>query len=227
MTPALFLRTARTAGAGVFLLGGLIFVAAGTLDYWQGWLFIIVFTIATNTLGLYLALNDPALLERRLRAGPGAEQRPAQRVIITLAIFGFFGLLVFAALDHRFRWSPVPGPVSLAGDALVMLGLFIDLLVFRVNTYGGANIRVIEGQRVISTGPYALVRHPMYSGGLVMALGIPLALGSWWALVAAAVATPLALAWRILDEEAMLRHELAGYREYAARVRYRLIPLLW
>jgi protein-S-isoprenylcysteine O-methyltransferase Ste14 len=168
----------------------------------------------------------PALLERRKRVGPRAEQRAAQRIIISVGILSLLGVMVFSALDHRFGWSPVPPVVSVVGDVLVALGLFIDLLVFRENTYGASNIRVEQGQQVISTGPYAIVRHPMYAGVLVMMVGIPLALGSWWGLLVVAVAAPL-LIWRTLDEERVLKQELPGYTEYTHHVRYRLVPSVW
>jgi protein-S-isoprenylcysteine O-methyltransferase Ste14 len=120
----------------------------------------------------------------------------------------------------------MPPIVSVVGDVLVALGVFMVLLVFRANTYGSSSIEIVEGQKVISTGPYAIVRHPMYVGIIVIAVGAPLALGSWWGLLAV-VCTTLALIWRILDEETLLRSDLAGYNEYALRVRYRLVPFVW
>jgi protein-S-isoprenylcysteine O-methyltransferase Ste14 len=222
----LALQTAATAVAGVVVLGALLFIPAGTLDYWQAWVFIAVFVGSTSVIGVYLALKDPALLERRKQIGPAAEQEPAQRVIISVGILSFLGVMVFSALDHRFGWSPVPPVVSLVGAVLVVLGLFVDLLVFRENTYGASNIRVEEGQQVISTGPYAIVRHPMYAGVLIMVVGTPLALGSWWGLLVVAVTLPV-LIWRILDEEALLKRELPGYTDYTRDVRYRLVPHVW
>jgi protein-S-isoprenylcysteine O-methyltransferase Ste14 len=147
-------------------------------------------------------------------------------MIMSTAIVAIIGLLVFCALDHRFAWSPVPGYVSLIGDALVALGLFINLVVFRENSYGGSTIETVENQRVISTGPYSLVRHPMYVGVLVMMTGVPLALGSWWGLAVLALVVPV-LIWRIFDEERLLAKELPGYQEYEQKVRYRLVPYLW
>jgi protein-S-isoprenylcysteine O-methyltransferase Ste14 len=114
----------------------------------------------------------------------------------------------------------------LAGDVLVALGLFVDLLVFRENSYGGSTIETVEGQKVISTGLYARLRHPMYTGVLVMIIGVPLALGSWWGLAILVLTTPV-LMWRILDEEQLLKKDLPGYIEYAQKVRYRLVPYLW
>jgi protein-S-isoprenylcysteine O-methyltransferase Ste14 len=220
------LRNLRASVIGLVVLGILIFVPAGTLAYWQGWLFIVVFALSTNVIGVYLARNDPALLERRMRVGPHAETRPVQKVLIALAFVAFFALPAFSALDHRLGWSDVPGWVSVFGAFLVALGLMVDLLVFRENSFGASTIEKMEGQRTISTGPYALVRHPMYVGALIMVLGVPLALGSYWGLLFMLFNVPL-LALRILDEEEMLLRELNGYAEYAQRVRYRLVPGVW
>jgi protein-S-isoprenylcysteine O-methyltransferase Ste14 len=211
---------------GLVALGALLFVPAGTLNYWQAWVFIVVFAVSTQALGIYLALKDPALLERRMQFGPGAEQRPSQRIISALSILGFLGVMLFSALDYRFGWSPVPFGVSLLGDALVVLGLFVTLLVLRENTFSASNIRVEQSQTVISTGPYAVMRHPMYAGALIMALGVPLALNSWLGLLVVALLIPV-LVWRILDEETLLRHDLAGYNDYAHHVRFRLVPFVW
>jgi protein-S-isoprenylcysteine O-methyltransferase Ste14 len=222
----LIIQTLRTAATGVVALAAILLVPAWTLNYWQAWVFIAVFTASTTAIGVYLALKDPALLERRKRIGPTAEQSTAQKLIITLAILSYLGVMVFSALDHRFGWSPVPPFVSILGDVLVALGLFIDLLVFRENTYGASNIQVESGQTVISTGPYAIMRHPMYAGVLVMVLGTPLALGSWLGLLVLVLTLPV-LIWRILDEEKVLRTDLPGYSEYTHAVRYRLVPLVW
>ena len=222
----LAVQTLQTSVIGLVVLGSLLFLPAWTFNYWQGWLFIVVFSVSTSVIGIYLALYDPALLARRQRIGPTAEQRPTQRIIISLGILSFVAVLVLSALDHRFGWSPVPPSISVVGAALVALGLFVDLLVFRANTYGASNVQVEQGQTVISTGPYAIVRHPMYAGVLIMALGVPLTLGSWWGLVALLVTVPV-LAWRILDEEHLLRSDLPGYTEYARDVRYRLVPFVW
>ncbi len=222
----LAIRTLRTAAVGLLVLGLVIFGAAGTLAYWQGWAFILVFTISTNVLGVYLALADPSLLERRLKVGPRAETRPAQNALISLAFAGFFALLIVSALDHRRSWSNVPVSLSVLGNVLVALGLMVDLLVFRENSYGASTIEKMEGQHVISTGPSALVRHPMYVGVLIMVIGVPLALGSFWGMAFILFNVPV-LMLRILDEEAMLRQELEGYADYTRRVRSRLVPGLW
>jgi len=143
-----------------------------------------------------------------------------------LAMLGFIAMLVFPVLDHRFGWSSVPASVSVLGDALIALAFLFIFFVFKENSYGASTIQIAEGQTVISTGPYALVRHPMYAGALVMLIGTPIALGSWWGLFAALLILPV-LIWRLLDEERFLRQNLAGYAEYQTKVRYRLLPCIW
>lgn len=222
----LIIPTIRTYLLGVIILGLLLFLPAWTLHYWQAWIFILVFMTTVSVIGIYLSINDPALLERRKKVGPAAEQHLAQRIIMSVAIISILGLLVFCALDHRYGWSPVPAGVSWAGDLLAALGLLISLYVFRENSFGGSTVQTFEAQKVSTTGPYAVVRHPMYLGVLVMMTGVPLALGSWWGLAILAVVLP-GLIWRILDEEELLKKELPGYREYVQKVRYRLVPYLW
>lgn len=222
----LAMRTLKTASIGLLVFGAIVFVPAWTLDYWQGWAFIIVFAVSTNVIGIYLALKDPVLLERRMKAGPAAETRPAQKALISLAFAGAIGLVIVSVLDHRFGWSQVPAWASVLGNILVALGLMVNLRVFRENSYGASTIEKMEGQKVISTGPYRLVRHPMYAGVLIMLIGVPPALGSWWGLLFLMLYVPF-LVLRILDEEKMLQSELDGYADYMRRVRYRLVPGLW
>ncbi len=222
----LIIPTLRTFLIGVIFLGVLLFLPAWTLNYWQAWVFILVFMTSVSVIGVYLSLKDPDLLERRKKFGPTKEQSPAQKIVISIGVLALLGMFVFCALAHRFGWSPVPAYVSMAGDVLVALGLLVQLLVFRENSYGGSTIETVAGQKVISTGPYALVRHPMYVGVLIMITGIPLALDAWWGLGIIALAAP-GLIWRIIDEEKFLKKDLAGYVEYTHRVRYRLVPYLW
>lgn len=222
----LALRAAKSAVIGLLALAVLVFVPAGTLAYWQGWAFIVVFTVSTNIIGLYLAIRDPALLERRMKAGPRAETRMAQKILMAVAFAGVIALPAFSALDHRVGWSHVPTWVALLGNALVALGLMIDLRVFRENSYGASTIEKMADQKVISSGPYALVRHPMYVGILILLGSAPLALGSYWGMLFLALNVPV-LVLRILDEERMLASELDGYTAYMRAVRYRLVPGIW
>jgi protein-S-isoprenylcysteine O-methyltransferase Ste14 len=223
----LIIPTLRTCLLGIIVFAVLLVLPAWTLNYWQAWVLIAVIVGSANAIGVYLAIRDPELLERRKHVGPAAESRMAQKIIISFMIIGLIALLVFSAFDHRFAWSPpVPSYVSLAGDLLVALGFLIDFLVLKENSYGASTIQIVEDQRVIATGPYALVRHPMYAGVLVMLIGIPLALGSWWGLAGLALITPL-LIWRLLDEENLLKTALPGYIDYVHGVRYRLVPYVW
>jgi protein-S-isoprenylcysteine O-methyltransferase Ste14 len=170
--------------------------------------------------------RDPKLLERRVKAGPVAEQRPGQRLIQSLASAAFLAILAVPALDHRFGWSHVPLPAVVAGDVLVAVGFLVVFLVFKENSYASAVIEVGAAQRVVDTGPYARVRHPMYAGALVLLAGIPLALGSLWGLLVLPAFTAV-IAWRTLDEESLLLQRLPGYGAYRAKTRYRLIPHVW
>jgi protein-S-isoprenylcysteine O-methyltransferase Ste14 len=206
--------------------GLLLFIPAGTIEYWQAWVYLAVFTAGSALTTLYLLKRDPALLERRMRGGPAAEKRPTQRVIMLFTSIGFISILVVPALDHRFGWSDVPPAVVIAGNVLVVMGYLLIVRVFRENTFTAATIQVAENQRVISTGPYAIVRHPMYAGGAMYLFGTPLALGSYWGFVPFAAMLPF-LIWRLLDEERLLAKDLPGYTEYQTRVRYRLIPFVW
>jgi protein-S-isoprenylcysteine O-methyltransferase Ste14 len=219
-------RALRSSLFGIVALAALLFIPAGTFDYWQAWLFMAVFGCTSGATTVYLALRDPKLLERRMNVGPRAEKEPAQKIIMVLATLGFIAMLVFPALDHRFGWSSVSASVSVLGDALIALGFLFIFFVFRENSYGASTIQIAEGQTVISTGPYALVRHPMYAGALVMSVGIPLALGSWWGLFVLLLLLPV-LIWRLLDEERFLRQNLPGYTEYQTKVKYRLVPFIW
>jgi protein-S-isoprenylcysteine O-methyltransferase Ste14 len=219
-------RTIMAGLRGFAVFAVLIFVPAGTLAYWQGWTFLVTFTAASTALTVYMSVYDRELLERRLRAGPTAEKETSQKIIMLLAMLGFAAFLVFPVLDHRFGWSPVPPYVSIVGDVLVALGFLFIFIVMKENSFAASTIQIAEDQRVISTGPYALVRHPMYAGALLLILGMPLALDSWYGLLGILVFLPV-LIWRLLDEESFLTRNLPGYAEYKSKVRSRLIPGLF
>jgi protein-S-isoprenylcysteine O-methyltransferase Ste14 len=203
-----------------------LFVSAGTVRYWQAWIYLTLFFGLSAVITRDLMLRDPALLERRMKGGPTAERRPRQRVIMLAASLGFIALLVVSALDFRFNWSVVPTGAVLFGDLLFVLGFGFIGRVYRENSYTSSTIEVVQGQRVISTGPYAIVRHPMYASGLLYLIGTPLALGSYWGLLGLVFMLPF-LIWRLVDEEHLLARELPGYTDYQAHVRYRLIPGIW
>jgi len=219
-------RALRSSVLGTIALAALLFVPAGTLHYWQAWVFMAIFIGATTGITVYLAIRDPALLERRMKAGPAAEGETTQKIIMGIAMTGFLAAIVVPALDHRFGWSAVPVGLALFGDALIALGFLFVFFVLRTNTYGASTIQIAEGQTVISTGPYAMVRHPMYAGAVALLAGVPLALGSWWGLLPLMVLLP-ALIWRLLDEERFLIGNLPGYAEYRKQVRQRLLPFIW
>lgn len=205
------------------VLGAVLFVSAGTLRFFEGWMFLAIFTSASLAITVYLARKDPALLERRTQAGPLAEKERSQKVIQGIAGLAFLATVAVPALDHRFGWTHAPPIAIVAGDAFVGAGFWIVYRVFRANTFTSAVIEVAGEQQVIDTGPYAVVRHPMYAGALVLIAGIPLALGS---LVGLAMLVPFVgiLVWRLRDEERFLARELRGYAEYQTKTRYRLLP---
>ncbi|HEX5059267.1 MAG TPA: isoprenylcysteine carboxylmethyltransferase family protein [Kofleriaceae bacterium] len=221
--------TLRAFAGLAFLLavvGLVLFGAAGTIGYWQAWVFLTVFGGAAVLITIDLAVHDPALLERRVHAGPAAEQKTSQKVIQSLASLAFLATFVLAGLDHRAGWSHIATPLAVAGNVVAAVGLYIVFRVFRANTFTSATIEVAREQQVVTTGPYAIVRHPMYAGALIMMVGVPLALGSWWAVPAVLVLIGV-IVWRLLDEENLLATELRGYAEYRTKVKYRLVPLVW
>jgi protein-S-isoprenylcysteine O-methyltransferase Ste14 len=215
-----------SATLGLVAFALMLFLPAGTTHYWQGWVFLAVFALSTWIPTVYLIRTNPAALERRMHIGPTAETRPMQRVLITIVFVAFPATFIVSALDYRFGWSLVPAAVSVVGDVLVAVGLGLSMLVIVENSYAAANVTVEAGQQLVSTGLYGLVRHPMYTGNVLLMLGIPLALGSYWGLFLP-VAGIVVLVLRIRDEEDLLTRELSGYREYTQQVRYRLLPHVW
>jgi protein-S-isoprenylcysteine O-methyltransferase Ste14 len=215
-------KIARSSAMFLAALCLLIFLPAGTIKYWQAWLMLAVYAACTIAMVFYLKATDTAALERRSR-GPLAEQNPAQRRIVIAAIISYLAVYVVAAFDHRFGWSSAPPVVAVIGDALIVASFFLFILVMRANAFAATNITVESEQRVSTTGPYAIVRHPMYSGVLIAVAGISLALGSYWGLL---LVLPIAAIFtaRLLDEEHYLENNLPGYREYESQLRWRLVP---
>ena len=220
----------KAFGSLFFLLlamGALLFLPAWTLDYWQACAFLAVFGVSALAITLYLMKKDPKLLERRVHAGPTAEKETSQKIIQSITGLGFMAMLVLPALDHRFHWwPPVPVFASIAGDVLVAIGFLIIFVVYKENTFAAATIEVYPDQKVVSSGLYALVRHPMYMGGVVFFVGTALSLRSWWGLFAFLLMMP-AFIWRIFEEEKLLTKDLPGYTEYKNTVKYRLVPFIW
>jgi protein-S-isoprenylcysteine O-methyltransferase Ste14 len=220
---------ARALMGFIFLflvIASVLFGLSGTLHDGRAWAMLAMFFGCAGAITVWLWFRDKALLERRVKAGPGSETDPMQNVVQALAGLVFLATFAVPGLDRRFGWSDAPLAVSLAGDGMIAIGFLIVFLTFRENTFTAGTIEVAEGQHVIDSGPYAVVRHHMYAGALVMIAGIPLAIGSWWGLIAAVVLVPI-LVWRLLREETFLAANLAGYDAYRGRVRYRLAPIFW
>jgi len=210
----------------IIIIGLFLFAPAGSFNFWQAWVYSIIFVGSSAMIPFYLWRTDPELLARRVNTGPGAEKERTQKIIQFFATILFIAFLVIPAFDHRFGWSHVPFYIVTLGDIFVALGFFLLFLVFRENAFASAIIEITADQKVITTGPYSIVRHPLYVSGLIMMLGTPLALGSWWGLLVFIPFT-LGIILRLLDEEKFLSKNLPGYKEYCQKVRYRLIPFLW
>ncbi|NPV41618.1 MAG: isoprenylcysteine carboxylmethyltransferase family protein [Anaerolineae bacterium] len=201
----------------------LFFTSAGTFDYWQAWMYLLVLVVIQFAMTVYLLKTDPELLQRRLQF---SERRKTQKRLISFSIPLFFLISTLPGLDQRFGWSNLSAAVSILAEVLVVVSYGIIALVFRENSYTSRIVEVAPGQKVIDTGPYALVRHPMYVGAMLMYLMMPLALGSWVAFLVSLLMI-FFIVFRIRDEEKTLLEGLPGYREYTRKVKYRLIPGIW
>ena len=207
-------------------MGLFLFLPAWSFKFWQAWIYLFIFGTASLLITFFLMKKDMELLQRRLKAGPGAEKEKSQKFIQAVASISFISILVVPAFDHRFGWSNVPVYLVIAANVFVATGFFIVFLVFKENSYTSAIIETATGQVVVSTGPYAVIRHPMYSGALLMLLFTPIALGSFWGLLAF-IPMVIAIRWRLLDEEKYLSENLPGYIDYCKKTVYRLIPAIW
>ena len=167
----------------IAIIGLFIFAPAGSFNFWQAWVYSIIFFMSSATITAYLWKRDSELLARRVEAGPVEEKEKTQKIIQVFASLLFISILIVPSLDHRFGWSNVPLYIVIIGDILVVLGFFLVFLVFKENTFAAATIEIATDQKVITTRPYSMVRHPMYSDALIMLFGTPLALGSWWGLL--------------------------------------------
>ena len=208
---------------GFPIIGLLFFWPAGTFDYWQAWLWMAVLFLPLMGMFLYLIQRDPALLERRVRTG---ETRPEQKRIIAVSALFLILIFLLPGFDKRFGWSSVPVWLVIVADIIVLAGFLLNFLVIRVNSYASRVVEIQEGQQVIASGPYALVRHPMYLSIILILFATPIALGSFWGILPTLAYIPL-LAARAKNEEELLVNDLAGYREYMQKTRYRLFPGIW
>ena len=213
---------------GFVVLAALLFVPAGTLAWPQAWIFLLLFLSGGGAIGLWLRRADPDLLAERMKSPLSADQLPRDRAIMAAILACFAAWLASMGFDARFGWSHVPRSVQGVGAGLIVAAFWGWVRVLAVNSYASATIRVQaeRGQMVISRGPYAVVRHPMYAFALIFLVGVALLLGSFWGLVGLLALLPL-LAARVLGEEAVLENGLPGYRAYAAKVRFRLLPWVW
>jgi protein-S-isoprenylcysteine O-methyltransferase Ste14 len=210
-------------GVGMPVVALIILLPSGKWDYWQGWMYLATIFIPMFFVFAYLLKNDPALLERRMHM---REKEAAQRKIISLSYIYFLAAFIMPGLDARFGWSLMPPLLSIIADAFVFAGYMIFVWVLTVNSYLSRVVEVDASQKVVSTGPYAIVRHPMYFGVSLMYIASPLALGSYWALIPTLFIVPLLIA-RIRNEEEVLLRDLPGYAEYRHKVKYRLLPGIW
>ena len=220
----------RRAYFGLFcllvIMGVLFFLPAGTFNFWQAWVYLIIFGTSSLLITLFLMKKDVELLKRRLNAGAAAENEKTQKIIQAFAQLIFTGIMIVPGFDHRYAWSDVPIYLVIAGDAFVAFGFFIVFLVFKENSFTSAIIEIAENQKVISTGPYKFVRHPMYSGALLLLVFTPLALASFWAFPFV-VLMIIIIIYRLLDEEKFLSKNLDGYESYCRKTHFRLIPRIW
>jgi len=208
---------------GIPMIGAMFFLPAGTFNYWQAWAWLATLFLPMGVSLVYLYKIDPKLLERRTRTN---EMRPEQRRIILASAVYLLVIFLLPGFDVRYGWSNVPASLCLTADGIVLGSYILYVLVLKTNTFASRVIEVEQGQQVITSGPYALVRHPMYLAMILMMTATPLALGSYWAMLPS-ILFILLLAARAKNEEELLLTELKGYREYTQKTRYRLFPGVW
>lgn len=219
----LFLSALEKYVMGLLFMAVLVFWPAGSLRFWNGWLMIGLLFIPMLILGIVLFIKAPELLKKRLNA---KEKSADQQGVVAVSGLMFLVGFIVAGLDHRLSWSTVPDWVVIAASAVFLISYALYAEVMRENAYLSRTIEVQDGQRVIDTGLYGVVRHPMYAVTLWLFLAIPLILGSWYALILFVV-YPAVIAVRIRGEEKLLEEELPGYKEYKKKVKYRMIPFIW
>ncbi|AEH88490.1 Isoprenylcysteine carboxyl methyltransferase [Mesorhizobium opportunistum WSM2075] len=210
------------------IMGALLFLSAGTLAWPGAWVYLVMMVGLSLTLGLALARRDPGLMNERLSAPIQKNQTAADKILLSILLLGIFGWQIFMGFDFRFGWSAVPVWGQVVGALVLIIGIWISYLTMLENSFAAPVVKIQDerGQRVITTGPYSYVRHPMYAGAILFFAGTALLLGSWWGLALVLVFIVL-LAIRTFIEEKTLRTGLRGYDDYATQVRYRLIPMVW
>ena len=219
----ILIRANNMSIATALITGALIFIPAGSLRFWNGWLFLAVFFVPWFFSIFYLGVKDPELLKKRSNL---KEKNRTQMSIQVISFIIYIVMLVIPGLDHRFGWSRIPVLLIWLSAAATLAGFIMCIIVMRQNSYASRVIEIQDGQKLIDTGLYSFVRHPMYLSLIILFVFSPLVLGSFFGLILA-VLIPTLLVIRILNEEKVLREGLPGYREYAQKVRYRLIPLIW
>jgi len=199
-----------------------LFFSAGTVMYWQAWLYLAI-TAATSIPLVLFYIKNPALIESGAKLGPAAEKRTEQKIIISLTGLPLIAAFIVPALDYRFGWSHMPSWISIMGDLIIVISMWAVIRVFKENSFASATVEVVDNQKVISTGPYAIVRNPMYTCAVLYTVGMSLSLGSYWGLIPS-ILVAFGFVWRLFDEEKFLAQNLRGYKEYCAKVRWHLIP---
>jgi protein-S-isoprenylcysteine O-methyltransferase Ste14 len=226
---ALMRKFIRRTAVSLLFVGAILFGAAGTLNWPEAWIYLALAAAMSFGGGFWLARRDPALLSERLGSLIQREQKGWDKVLMVVMVALWTGWLILMGLDAgRYHWSEIPLVLQGAGLALICLGAYLVWLTLKANSYAAPVVKIqkARGHVVVTSGPYARIRHPMYAGALLFIAGVPLLLGSWWGL-AAGVGLVLIIAMRAVFEERTLAAELEGYADYAARVRYRLVPYLW
>lgn len=222
----LTLKALGVSGYSFVIFGLCLFLPAWSFGFWQAWLYLGAIFCPALLITFYMLKHNPQLIERRLKGGAGNERRVLQRVIRLLSPSFWVSSLILSAFDHRLHWSRVPATLAILADIAVIAGWGVIFLVFKENNYASATVEIVDSQKVITTGPYAIVRHPMYSGTVLLVLLAPMALGSWWGL-AFSIPSSFLIVLRLLDEEKLLVHTLDGYDTYRDEVPWRLVPRLW
>jgi protein-S-isoprenylcysteine O-methyltransferase Ste14 len=208
---------------GIMIVSALLFIPAGSLRFWNAWIFMGVLFIPMLSVIVYLIIRDPELLFKRMNTN---EKENTQKKVVLFTSLIFLSSLIISGLDFRFQWSKVPLVVVISSAIIVLTGYILFFMVMRQNSYASRVVEIQEKQKVIDSGLYSIVRHPMYSAAILMFMFMPLVLGSFFALIPLVI-FPFQMSTRMKNEELILEEGLEGYIEYTKKVRYKIIPLLW